>query len=92
MGPVALHRVARAAQELQVIEVIRAALTLWHHVVHCEVAKLEGHATPPAPALLLPEQLMLVRSVARELPKVRSLRDVVSVVNLVEQLERAAAS
>ena len=67
MWPVALHRITCPTQKLQVVDMVRAAVTLWHDVVHREVAKLEGHATPPAPALLLPEQLMLVRSVAREL-------------------------
>ena len=88
MWPFALHRVARPAQKLQVVEVVRAALTLWHHVVDGEVTEWEDHATASTPPLLLPEYLVLVRSVARELAEVRSLRYVVSVVNLIEQLER----
>ena len=87
MWPVTLHRITRAAQKLQVVEVVRAALTLWHHVVDGEVAKGEDHATTPTPAFLFPEELMLVRSIARELPKVRPAQDIGAVVQLVEQLE-----
>ena len=88
MGPITLHRVTCPTQKLQVVEVVRAALTLWHHVVHREVAERECHSTPSAPTFLLAEQLMLVRSVAREFAQVCALWHVVSVVNVVEQPER----
>ena len=67
---------------------VRSALALRDHVVNREVPKREDHGAPGAPPLLLPEELMLVRPVVRDRSEVRPARDVGSMVDVIEELER----
>ena len=64
MVTVPFHAVAGPAEQLQILEVIGAAMTLRDDVIHGEVAKRERHTAAPTAPFLFPEQLMLVRPVA----------------------------
>ena len=63
LGPVALERVAGPAEELEVVQVVRAASGLGHNVVDGEVAEGEHDLASRAQALLPPEQDVLVLAV-----------------------------
>ena len=70
-GAVALLRVAGSAEKLEVIEVVAAALRLWHDVIHGKVAEREVNPAAVADAFLPPVERVTVRPVVREHTQVR---------------------
>lgn len=91
-APVALDAVAGAAQQLQVADVIGAALGLPDDVVHLQVPGLEVRPAARAVAVLLPVECLDVRAVRQELAQVRALWDVGAVRAPVEQAKLVAHS
>ena len=63
LGAVALHGVARSAEQLEVVEVVCAAFRLWHDVVYGHVSEREHDLATRADALLSAEQRVLVGAV-----------------------------
>ena len=76
LGPVAFDGVAGPAEQLQVVQVVRPASALRHHVVNGEVAEGEHHPTAVAQALLLPVEDVLVLPVGDGSLDVRPSRNV----------------
>ena len=65
---VPLDRVARRAQQLQVLVVIGAAPAVRHDVVNGEVPERKRELAAVATTLLLTEEPVLVRPIVRQLP------------------------
>ena len=75
----AFRRVARAAEQLQVVDVVGSAPRLRQNVVDREVAEWERNLAAGADAFLTSEQRPLVSSVARKFAQIRAPGDVAAV-------------
>ena len=62
---VPFHAVAGPAEQLQILEVIGAAMTLRHDVIHGEVPKRKRDTAAAATSLLFSEERVPVRPVVR---------------------------
>ena len=71
-----LHHVAGRAEQLQVVQVIRAVLRLGDDVIPSQVAKWEVALATRTVALLLSVERVPVRLVGRQLAHVRALRNI----------------
>ena len=87
MVTVPFHAVAGPAEQLQILDVIGTAITARDNMVHREVPKREDGSTAVTVALLLPKELMFVRPVVREHPKIRAPWNVRPMVQIEEQIE-----
>ena len=86
-APVALDAVAGAAQELQVVNMVRSSLASGDDVIHFKMLRLKVLRASSAVAVLFPVDRSSVRPVRRELAQVGALWDVSTVHALVEQSE-----
>ena len=85
--PVPLARLTSAAEELEVVDVVGAALGLGNDVVDLEVAEVEHDPAAGAVALLLAVELVLMRPVVGQLAQVGPVGDIGLVVDLGEHAE-----
>ena len=83
LRPVALDPIAVAAEQLQVLDVVGAAVGLRDDVVNLQVAELEGGAAAVAPAFLLAKEDVLVLAIGTGRVDVGAVR-VVDEADLVE--------
>ena len=84
LGSCPLLAVASVAEQLQVVDVMGAALRLRHNMVDSEVLERESNSTAVTKALLLTEESVLMCLVWRQLTNVGALRDVGAVYQVVE--------
>ena len=84
-APVALDAVTGPAQELQILQVIGAALCSGDDVIDFQVSRLEVGIAPGAVSSLDAVECLSVRSRDRERPEIRPAQNVLSVDDLAPQ-------
>lgn len=86
MGPRPLDRIAGAAKQLEIGDMVMTALRLWHNMIHLQMPRLKMRAAAVAVALLIAVEpgLILSAAVARHNVQIGALRYILAVRALIQ--------
>ena len=77
--PIPLHRIARPAKQLQILDMVRSSPTDRNDVINCQIAVGKGYTATLANPFKLAEPSMLLRSVVGDLTDISTYMNVGSV-------------